>query len=513
MTAQTAKGRYTELEMNRTPFLERARDASELTIPALLPRDGHTGVSNLPTPYQGLGARGVNNLASKLLMALLPPSSPFFRLQLSDFELRELTQGQEGARAEVEKALGDIERAIMSEIETSTIRVSSFEALKHLIVAGNILLYMPAAGGMRAYSLDRYVCKRDYEGNLLEAVVKESVSPTALPEAVTEQINVAQTGEGKASEVDVYTWIRRSGKKMYFHQEVQDIVIEETKSDVPLDKAPWIALRWAKIDGEDYGRGHVEEYLGDLRSLEGLTTAVVQGSAAASKLLMLVNPNGLTRIRDIAEAPNLAVRSGRAEDVSVLQFEKYADFRVALEMASRIEQRLAQAFMLFDGVRRDAERVTAEEIRLTANELEGALGGVYSILAQELQLPLVRRLIAVMTKQKSIPPLPKEVKPAITTGLEALGRGHELQSLMTFGDLIQRTLGPEAFTQAVNPQDFIARIGTSLGIDMDGLVKTQQQIAQEQAAAQRQQMIQQLGPEAMKAAQRQPGQGPQQRTA
>ena len=36
----------------------------------------------------------------------------------------------------------------------------------------------------------------------------------------------------------------------------------------------------------------------------------------------------------------------------------------------------------------------------------------------------------------------------------------------------------------MNPGDYISRIGTSLGIDMDGLVKTDDMIAQEQAMAQ-----------------------------
>ncbi|WP_416142518.1 portal protein [Escherichia coli] len=44
-------------------------------------------------------------------------------------------------------------------------------------------------------------------------------------------------------------------------------------------------------------------------------------------------------------------------------------------------------------VQRTGERVTAEEIRYVASELEDTLGGVYSILSQELQLPLVRVLL------------------------------------------------------------------------------------------------------------------------
>ena len=505
MASNTAKGRYNELEAARRPFLERAWDAAELTVPALLPRQGHTPHTKYPTPYQGVGSRGVNNLAAKLLLALLPPSSPFFKLSIGEFELAQATGGNPQAKTQIEESLGAIERSVMSEIEASAMRTTLFEALKHLIVTGNGLLYVPQGGGLRVFSLDRYVAVRDYEANLLEAVTKESISPTALPEEILEQtgLNLSQTYDGGGSEVDVYTWVRRGGDKVHFHQEVQDVVIEDTVGTLPASESPWIALRWAKIDGEDYGRGHIEEYLGDLRSLEALTQAVVQGAAAASKLLMLVDPNGLTRIRDVSEAPNLAVRSGRAGDVSVLQFEKAADFNVALQLSAKIEERLSQAFMLLDGIRRDAERVTAEEIRLMASELEDALGGVYSVLAAELQMPLVKRLLYTLTKRKVIPPVPKEVSPTVTTGLQALGRGHELQSLMTFGDLVQRTLGPEAFTSSINPQDFIARVGIALGIDMSGLVKSPEQIAQEQQAAQQQQLMQQLGPEAMKMAQEQ----------
>lgn len=514
MAANTAKGRYSELEPARRPFLERAWDAAELTIPALLPRQGHTPHTKYPTPYQGVGSRGVNNLAAKLLLALLPPSSPFFKLSVSEFEIAKVTGNNQASMTQIQESLGAIERAVMSEIEASAMRTSLFEAIKHLVVTGNGLLYLPKDGGLRVFPLDRYVTVRDYESNLLEAVTKESISPSALPDEIVEQagLNISQSYDGGGSEVDVYTWVRRIGDKVHYHQEVQDVIIEETRGSVPVKESPWIALRWSKIDGESYGRGHIEEYLGDLRSLEGLTQAIVQGSAAASKLLMLVDPNGLTRIRDIAEAPNLAVRSGRAGDVSVLQFEKAADFSVALQMSAKIEQRLAQAFMLLDGIRRDAERVTAEEIRLMANELEDALGGVYSVLAAELQLPLVNRLLSVMTKRRVIPSLPKEVTPTVTTGFQALGRGHELQSLMSFGSLVQRTLGPEAFTSSINPSDFIARIGIALGIDMTGLVKTQEQIAQEQQAAQQAQLMQQLGPEAMKMAQEQQlNQQPQQR--
>ena len=122
---------------------------------------------------------------------------------------------------------------------------------------------------------------------------------------------------------------------------------------------------------EDYGRGFVEEYLGDLKSLEALTKAIVEGSAEQLKYCH-VNPNGTTRARTLAEAPNGAIVQGSEGDVSVLQLNKFNDFRTAQATMNGITDRLSQAFLLTSGVVRDAERVTAEEIRMLSQELEAA---------------------------------------------------------------------------------------------------------------------------------------------
>jgi hypothetical protein len=44
-------------------------------------------------------------------------------------------------RAEVDKALNMIERAVMAQIEGNAMRVTAFEAIKHLINDGNALCY------------------------------------------------------------------------------------------------------------------------------------------------------------------------------------------------------------------------------------------------------------------------------------------------------------------------------------------------------------------------------------
>ena len=70
--------RYSKYESIRLTYLTRARTAALLTIPTLVPPESNGMATKYPTPYQGIGARGTNNLASKLLLALLPPICPFF---------------------------------------------------------------------------------------------------------------------------------------------------------------------------------------------------------------------------------------------------------------------------------------------------------------------------------------------------------------------------------------------------------------------------------------------------
>lgn len=493
----SAAGLYARLESDRITFLDRARDCSKYTIPTLIPPSGHSSATKYYTPFQGVGARGVNNLASKLLLALLPPNSPFFRLQIDDFTMEQLTQ-QEGMRAQVEEGLNKIERAVQSEIEAGAVRVSAFEAMKHLLVSGNALLYMPDAGGMRVFPLEKYVVRRDPMGAVLDIVVKEVVSPATLPSDIQQMLGYDEADTdyhdkvSNAKTCDVYTHVQFVKGGWEVHQEIKGMIVPGSEGSYPKDKTAWIPVRFTKVDGENYGRGYVEEYLGDIKSLEGLSQAIVEGSAAAAKVLFLVNPNGTTSQQTLAEADNGGIVEGNAQDVSVLQLNKYNDFRVALETINTINERLSYAFLLNSAVQRNGERVTAEEIRYMAGELEAALGGIYSILSQEFQLPLVNRVMFAMERKKKLPVLPKgTVKPVIVTGMEALGRGHDMSKLQAFFEAAAMVaqLPPE-----INKEDALKRLGTSLGIDMKGLVKSAEDLAAEQQQAQQMAMMQQAMP-------------------
>jgi hypothetical protein len=165
-----------------------------------------------------------------------------------------------------------------------------------------------------------------------------------------------------------------------------------------------------------------------------------------------------------------------------------------------IQDRLSHAFLLNSNVVRDAERVTAEEIRMLSQELEAALGGLYSILSQEFQLPLVSSLMSRMNKAGRLPKLPKDiVKPTIVTGVEALGRGNDLNRLDMFLAGATQVVGPEAVAQYVNIGDYFKRRATALGIETEGLIKSDEELQQAAQQAQMQQMAEKLGGPAINA--------------
>jgi hypothetical protein len=240
------------------------------------------------------------------------------------------------------------------------------------------------------------------------------------------------------------------------------------------------------VDGEDYGRGRVEEFLGDIRSLEGLSQAIVEGSAAAAKVVFLVSPSSTTKPKTIADAGNGAIVQGRPDDVGVIQVGKTADFRTAAEQMQTLERRISEAFLVLQV--RQSERTTAEEVRLTQMELEQQLGGLFSLLTVEFLVPYLNRTLHMLQRTNQLPKIPKDVvRPQIVAGVNALGRGQDQQSLVQFAQTLAQTMGPEIMAKFLDPGEYVKRLAAAQGIDVLNLVKTPETMAQE-----KQQQMQQM---------------------
>lgn len=502
----SASASYESLTTVRSPYLQRAREMAQFTIPSLMLPEGSSGSTPSSDSYQSVGARGTKNLASKLLLALMPPNSSFFRMVVEGKAKRELQKNKEHW-SQIEQALGEMERICQSSIEARHIRVTLFELLLQLIVTGSAVLHIPKKGPSSIFKLDQFVTVRQHNGVVLKLIIKEMIAKCALTDEQKKCLDKVDLQEdyedAKAgvldTEICAYTCMERDGdKKWKVYQEIKGKRVEGSDGTYPLDAPGFIPVRWRKVDGEHYGRSFCDEVAGDLTSVEGLSQSCVEGAAAIAKVIFMVNPNGSVSKTDL-EGDNCDIIDGGPNDVTVMQAGKVGDLMYAKQMADGIEKRLELAFLLNTAVQRDAERVTAEEIRFVAQELEDTLGGIYSIQSLELQVPMINRVMTLETKAGNLPSLPdKALSVQIVAGIEALGRSHELARLDQWVGNISQVLGPEAVEKYVNVTAYLTRRGTALAIELGDLLKTPEQIQQETEAQQQTEVGKTVGPELVK---------------
>ena len=489
----TAKERYDHLTSDRSQFLSEAEEATKLTLPYLIRghEDQSKGMKQLKTPWQSVGAKGVVALASKLSLSLVPPQTSFFKLQVDESQLGEIPPE---VKSELDLSFSKIERTILDAIAASDDRVVIHQALQHLVVGGNALIFM-GKQGLKLFPLNRFVIERDGNGNVIEIVTRERISKKLIYKYLPkeEEMPLVKSDEPEEEECDIYTHCKRENNRYVWHQEVKGQVIEESRSKAPVDSTPWIPLRFNTVDGEAYGRGRVGQFIGDLKSLEALSQALVEGSAAAAKVVFVVSPSSTTKPQTLATAGNGAIVQGRPDDIGVIQVGKTADFQTAYQLMQQLERRLNEAFLILSV--RDSERTTAQEVQMTQMELEQQLGGLFGLLTVEFLVPYLNRKLSVFQKTGEIPRIPKGmVKPIIVAGINALGRGQDVQALGQFLQTIAQTMGPEAITQYINPDELIKRLAAAQGIDVLNLVKSVQELQQEQQQA----MTQQAEMEAIK---------------
>ena len=174
-----------------------------------------------------------------------------------------------------------------------------------------------------------------------------------------------------------------------------------------------------------------------------------------------------------------------------MQVGKTADFQTAFSLAQQLERRLLEAFLVMNP--RNAERVTAEEVRLTQLELEQQLGGLFSLLTVEFLIPYLNRKLLVLQRTGELPRIPKKyVQPTIVAGINALGRGQDRESLTSFITTIAQTLGPESLMQFIDASEAIKRLAAAQGIDVLNLVKSPETMDEEAAASEEQALQQSL---------------------
>lgn len=482
-TALELKQAFTQGVASRGTKENTWEDCAGWTLPHTYPEEDDTAGEEMQHDYQSLGAQAANHLSNKIVMTLFAPARPFFRLELTADQKAELHE-QNVSAAEIESITGSVEKEAMRNMEKVRLRTSVIAAVKALICVGNSLMYFPKQDDSKkmqnsqVYSLRDYVITRDLSGNMLQLITRDRRVCSTLSDDLRLQCKVK--GHSDEDKIELFTGVtRQEDGKFFVKQELGEVGIASTDFGIMLEKdLPWIPLTWNLVRGQDYGIGLVEEYAGDFSVYSKLSESVLNLASIAADIKILVSPMGQTDVTTLNESPSGTYVHGNIEDIAYLQLEKMADFKFVQEVMADYSRRIGSAFLLNSQVTRDAERVTAEEIRLQANELEASLGGVYSRLAEEMQQPLARMLIATVNSELA------DIEPTVLTGIESLSRNSEHDQMMMFlNDLAIFNNIPEALIGEIKLGDMAKILATNRGIEHDKFLKSDEdKKADEQAA-------------------------------
>jgi len=508
--------RWTELNAKKTNLVNRCEDYAMWTLPYLFPRSG-TRDSELQGPLDSTGARAVNHLSNKLIMALFAPSQPFFRLTVDDQATEELAakakNGDQQALtliSAMDEALAKTEKAAMKELNFNRYRTEATTAAKSLIVTGNAMLYHPKTGPVQMYGLRDYCVVRDLSGTVIEILTLEKKNLHTFKKELRDKLEQNEGKYGSNKEVCIYTQvILEDDMKYHMYQSADDMKLEESSATWTAEDLPYLPLTWNLIRGEDYGRGLVEDYAGAFHALYQLAQSEIDVVAIAADIKFLVDPGSTVDVETLNASESGSYHSGKEGDVTVLQINKAVDMQMVESMVQRLQQQIGAAFLLQTAVTRDAERVTAEEIRQTANELDLSNGGIYSRFAEEWQY----RTAILMLKRIKVDLGDKTIDPQIITGLDSLSRAGDIDNLrLLCSDLQLLNTVPQEILAAIDMSKFVAYCAVRRGVDYQKFEKDQATIQAEQQAQMQQMQAQQQGDaqagiaqEAAKAAFKQPG--------
>lgn len=489
------KARFEQLDGDRTTILDEARSCSELTLPYLLPPDGHTETDILDNPYQNLGARLVNNLANKIAFTMLPPNQPFFRLFPNEDTESILDNEEDEAKlTEVNQIAVKIENRAQKLISKQFLSVPTIEAFKSLVTTGNALLVKiepkdSMDKGLKSYRLDNYVVKRDYRGNPLEVITKETVNPHTLPDDIIEQLALDLTKD--TEDVSLYTRIILRQNKWYEYQAIDDEILADSIATYDKESFPYMPLRWTAVNGHDYGVGHCSQHKADLITLEASYQLLLEHASVAGRTIFGIKPGSQLDLYEFNSAQNgKAIMADFENDLTIARVEKYNDLKSVYDIYMDTSKRLEQAFLSAQSAVRDSDRTTASEIRYLANDLEQSQGGVYSVLSQEFQIPIARLILKELERTNKIDLKGFEFVPV--TGLEALGRNNDADKLRQFSASLQETpVLQESIGQYFNVPNYIEDLTIAYQLPSGRYIKSKEQMAQEQQAMQEQQLAMQ----------------------
>lgn len=424
---------YDEGVQRRQSYLNNAKDVAQVSLPDLNVDGQLYGVKNtsgnadlkaVSRPYSNTAAHAIGRLATTLQALVVPPSTPWFMLDLPvevklQFQIAE-SQGslQPGTIEAVQALSRQAETLVLEKMAEHDLYGKVGDAFRRLLVEGQVVFHVTKEF-VRVLPLRCFVVER-FNGRMTKLALKEEYS---------------RDGE----DYDLYTLVNYETGKVYQQRSNQ--------RDAKLIKASpkqYVVASSMVRDYEDYATSFASIYYPTIYSINLLSRHIHEISHWCAKNIVGVSPSLNMTVQEFKEKMERGdnvfacpiTPDGRLEGIGFLSAQtKLADLAALSAELQRQEEMLARAFSLgITSQVRDItgrERVTAQEILARSTEVDADAQSHAATLMSTFQRPLVEAYLEVLGVQLKLPDGSDTVKPIILAGANLLSRMVKVNQLLT----------------------------------------------------------------------------------
>ncbi len=387
----TSKQLFDKLKAKRSRHEEIWELSAQYTLPHVYMSDEDRERGIEPEDLiigDSIGAECLSNLGSQILKIAFPAQGTFFTVTAK--KNAELLGGLSDSQRDT--IYRKVEEASMLGLYKRGLHSQKTPMMQKMLALGDTIYSVPKVKKekIQVYDNNDVVIKRTRNGVVSDVIVKEKTEYRFLSESAKMQLREkGRQFRHDSDEVCMYTHEYLNNDDKYsLTYSIDDVQLDMPENFVTSSGRKFQVSSLTTVRGSHYGTGIVTQYLSLIHKANVYADTATDTAVAGSLVNWAVHPNANVRPEEWANREQGEPFGVKPDDIKAITADVGTHLQITQIMYAEIVRTLSRVFLLPQAVQRDAERVTAQEIRMIASRLEETHAGLYATIAEGLQRTL-----------------------------------------------------------------------------------------------------------------------------
>ena len=479
----TSKQLFDKLKAKRSRHEEIWELSAQYTLPHVYMSDEDRERGIEPEDLiigDSIGAECLSNLGSQILKIAFPAQGTFFTVTAK--KNAELLGGLSDSQRDT--IYRKVEEASMLGLYKRGLHSQKTPMMQKMLALGDTIYSVPKVKKekIQVYDNNDVVIKRTRNGVVSDVIVKEKTEYRFLSESAKMQLREkGRQFRHDSDEVCMYTHEYLNNDDKYsLTYSIDDVQLDMPENFVTSSGRKFQVSSLTTVRGSHYGTGIVTQYLSLIHKANVYADTATDTAVAGSLVNWAVHPNANVRPEEWANREQGEPFGVKPDDIKAITADVGTHLQITQIMYAEIVRTLSRVFLLPQAVQRDAERVTAQEIRMIASRLEETHAGLYATIAEGLQRTLADIGMSLINDEELTPYL-DELEVNLVTAMEAMSKGLELDNMLaSLGDTTILNSVPPQIAETLKLPEITSTIFNNRNVNADKYIKSQEEIEAEQ---------------------------------